>query len=47
MSGGCQGCAASAATLRQGVERMVKEEVPEIREIVDITDHTAGSNPYY
>jgi Fe/S biogenesis protein NfuA len=47
MSGGCQGCAASAATLRQGVERMVKEEVPEIREIVDITDHTAGANPYY
>ena len=47
MSGGCQGCAASAATLRQGVERMVREEVPEIREIVDITDHTAGANPYY
>ena len=47
MSGGCQGCAASAATLRQGVERMVKEEVPEIREIVDITDHTAGVNPYF
>jgi len=47
MSGGCQGCASSAATLRQGVERMVREEVPEIREIVDITDHTAGANPYY
>lgn len=47
MSGGCQGCAASAATLRQGVERMVREEVPEIREIVDLTDHTSGANPYY
>ncbi len=47
MSGGCQGCAASAATLRQGVERMVREEVPEIREIVDLTDHTSGTNPYY
>ncbi|HET6228974.1 MAG TPA: NifU family protein [Longimicrobiaceae bacterium] len=47
MSGGCQGCAASAATLRQGIERMVKEEIPEIREIVDLTDHGAGENPYF
>lgn len=47
MSGGCQGCAASAATLRQGVERMVREAVPEVGEIVDVTDHTAGANPYY
>ncbi|MDQ3556061.1 MAG: NifU family protein [Gemmatimonadota bacterium] len=47
MGGGCQGCAASQATLRQGVERMVREAVPEIEEIIDITDHTAGANPYY
>ena len=47
MTGGCQGCSASAATLRQGVERMVKDEVPEIREVVDLTDHNAGENPYY
>jgi Fe/S biogenesis protein NfuA len=47
MSGGCQGCAASAATLRMGIERMVREAVPEITEIVDITDHTAGTNPYF
>jgi Fe/S biogenesis protein NfuA len=47
MTGGCQGCAASAATLRSGVERMLKEEVPAVREIVDLTDHNAGSNPYY
>jgi Fe/S biogenesis protein NfuA len=47
MGGGCQGCAASQATLRQGIERMVREEVPEIREIIDVTDHTAGANPYY
>ena len=47
MMGGCQGCAASAATLRQGVERMVREELPEIEEVVDLTDHTAGANPYY
>lgn len=47
MSGGCQGCSASAATLRMGVERMVKDEVPEIREVIDLTDHNAGENPYY
>ena len=47
MSGGCQGCAASAATLRQGIERMVREAVPEIQEIVDVTDHASGDNPYY
>jgi len=47
MSGGCQGCSASAATLRMGVERMVKDEVPEVREIVDLTDHDAGVTPYY
>lgn len=47
MTGGCQGCAASAATLRQGIERMVKEEIPEVADIVDLTDHAAGVNPYY
>jgi Fe-S cluster biogenesis protein NfuA len=47
MSGGCQGCAASAATLRQGVERMLRAALPQITEIVDVTDHGAGRNPYY
>jgi len=47
MSGGCQGCAASAATLRQGVERMLRAALPQIREIVDVTDHDSGSNPFY
>lgn len=47
MSGGCQGCAASSATLRQGVERMLRAALPEIGEIVDVTDHAAGENPFY
>ncbi len=47
MSGGCQGCASSSATLRQGVERMLRSALPQIREIVDVTDHAAGSNPFY
>ncbi|MGM0659941.1 MAG: DUF6522 family protein [Pseudomonadota bacterium] len=47
MSGGCQGCAASAATLRDGVERMLRAALPEIRDIRDVTDHAAGDAPYY
>lgn len=47
MSGGCQGCAASSATLRQGVERMLRAALPQIDEIVDVTDHAAGHKPYY
>jgi len=46
MSGGCQGCALSAATLRQGVERMLREAVPELTAVHDITDHASGENPY-
>jgi Fe/S biogenesis protein NfuA len=47
MSGGCQGCGMAAVTLKQGIERMLREEVPEIGEIVDVTDHSAGASPYY
>lgn len=47
MSGGCQGCGMARVTLKQGVERMLREAVPEIQGIVDVTDHSAGSNPYY
>ena len=47
MSGGCQGCAMSRMTLRQGVERMLKEQVPEITAVHDVTDHAGGSNPYF
>ncbi len=47
MGGGCQGCASSQLTLKMGVERMIKENVPEIQHIVDATDHDSGENPYY
>ena len=47
MSGGCQGCASSQVTLRQGFEVMVKRDAPEIMEIVDATDHAAGKEPFY
>ncbi len=47
MGGGCQGCASSQLTLKMGVERMIKENVPEIKTIVDATDHASGETPYY
>jgi len=47
LEGGCQGCSASSATLRQGVEVEIKRLVPSIAEVVDITDHSAGATPYY
>ena len=47
MTGGCQGCASSQLTLRQGFERMVRRVVPEVVEIVDVTDHARGQMPYY
>jgi len=47
MGGGCQGCGQADVTLKQGVERMIREEVPEVLEILDVTDHAGGRNPYY
>ncbi len=47
MAGGCQGCAMSRMTLRQGVERMVSQAVPEVTAIHDVTDHISGENPYF
>ncbi|MFN4128399.1 MAG: DUF6522 family protein [Paracoccaceae bacterium] len=47
MSGGCQGCAASSATLLQVVERMLRAALPQITEIVDVTDHASGASPFY
>ena len=47
MGGGCQGCGAADITLKAGIERLIKEEIPEIVEIRDTTDHAAGANPYY
>ena len=47
MSGGCQGCAASKVTLRQGFEVMLRRVAPEIVNILDTTDHSAGTTPFY
>jgi Fe-S cluster biogenesis protein NfuA len=47
LHGGCQGCEAADFTLQQGIGTIIKRAVPEIRQIIDLTNHPAGSNPYY
>lgn len=46
LTGGCQGCSASKATVKDGVERILKSEFPMITEVIDLTDHTQGEKPY-
>jgi Fe-S cluster biogenesis protein NfuA len=47
MGGGCQGCGAADVTLKQGIEKSIRNLVPQVGEILDTTDHAAGRNPYY
>jgi len=47
LGGGCQGCGMADVTLKQGIEVVIREAVPEIRQIIDTTDHASGTNPYY
>jgi Fe/S biogenesis protein NfuA len=47
LSGGCQGCGMAKVTLSQGIESAIMQSVPEITEVVDVTDHAGGANPYF
>jgi Fe/S biogenesis protein NfuA len=47
LSGGCQGCGLAAVTLSQGIIVAIKQAVPEIVDVVDVTSHQEGRNPYY
>ena len=47
LSGGCQGCGMAKATLSEGIEVILREAIPELVDIVDVTDHADGTNPYY
>jgi Fe/S biogenesis protein NfuA len=47
LSGGCQGCGLAAVTLSQGIEVEILDAVPEITEVIDVTDHASGANPFY
>ncbi|MCK6594709.1 MAG: NifU family protein [Bacteriovoracaceae bacterium] len=46
LHGGCQGCSSSKLTLKDGIEQLVKKNFPNISEVVDLTDHEQGENPY-
>jgi NFU1 iron-sulfur cluster scaffold homolog, mitochondrial len=47
LGGGCQGCGSAHMTLKMGIEKVIREQIPEVGEILDATDHAAGNNPYY
>jgi Fe/S biogenesis protein NfuA len=47
LGGGCQGCGMASVTLTQGIEVAITGAVPEISDVVDVTDHASGTNPYF
>ena len=47
MGGGCQGCGLAQLTLTEGIKATVEDRIPEITEVIDVTDHAAGDNPFY
>ncbi len=47
LMGGCQGCGMAAVTLGQGIERILRDAIADIGQVIDVTDHASGSNPYY
>ena len=47
LGGGCQGCSMASVTLKQGIEQLLKQAIPRIRSVVDVTDHAGGTNPFY
>ncbi|MDH4121378.1 MAG: NifU family protein [Deltaproteobacteria bacterium] len=47
LGGGCQGCGMANVTLKQGLEKRLRQVLPELNQVVDVTDHAAGTQPYY
>ncbi|MGF1666825.1 MAG: NifU family protein [Acidimicrobiia bacterium] len=47
LGGGCQGCGMAQVTLKQGIERILLESIPELTGVVDVTDHASGTDPFY
>lgn len=47
LMGGCQGCGMAQVTLRQGIERILLEAIPDLSGVIDVTDHASGTDPYY
>src|SRR5712691_463206 len=47
LEGGCQGCSLAEVTLRQGIEPLLRERLPDLVGLVDVTDHEAGTQPFF
>jgi NFU1 iron-sulfur cluster scaffold homolog, mitochondrial len=47
LGGGCQGCASANVTLKHGIEQAIRQRLPEVTEVIDVTNHAAGTDPYY
>ena len=47
MGGGCQGCGQANVTLKFGIETAIRAAVDGVGDILDVTDHASGRNPYY
>lgn len=45
--GGCQGCSQASVTVKEGIERLLLKEFPELTAVIDVTDHSQGKNPYF
>lgn len=45
--GGCHGCGMVDVTLKQGIEKAIMAQLPEVTAVIDVTDHSCGENPYY
>ena len=47
LTGGCQGCSMADVTMKNGIEKSIRESVPEVKELRDVTEHANGTNPYF
>jgi Fe-S cluster biogenesis protein NfuA len=47
LEGGCQGCSLAEVTIRQGIEPLLRARVPEMVGLADVTDHGAGTEPFF
>ena len=45
--GGCQGCGMVDVTLKDGVEKTLLEQIPQLTEVRDVTDHSNRENAFY
>ena len=47
LEGGCQGCSLAEVTVRQGIEPLLRDRLPGLIGVLDVTDHEAGTQPFF